>query len=369
MDKFAIQGAIMGKDKDVKNKGLKLTIIVLIIMGLFFLREDSLSILISKFKSFSVKDMSLEYINKIELEEGGPVNIYGERILHWNGKSLSVLSLDGSPIIKKDFQFDNPDILFGRQKAYVIDRDLGDIYVLNENGETIEKIQTHKGIFNLKEELDKLIVHSKWDDTEAIVFMDSNGEELWTNSELNDILTYSINEKASKYLVSNINLDEGMESRVNVYESGGVIESSINFPGEIVVFTQFIGSEQLVLTNLNLYLIDQGETTWEKQYPFIKGIEIVNKEIYILYDSNLEILNFQGEVQKKLVFPKEYNRILVHNDLGILYGPHDILGVKNGETVLEYEIKEEIKTLYGSGDLLGIRLNDTIDLYHLKNKR
>lgn len=359
----------MEKNGDIKNKGLKLTVIVLIIMGLFFLREDSLSNIVSKFKFLSVREMSLEYINNVKTEEDEMTNLYNERILNWNGKSLSVLSLDGVPLISKDFQFENPDILFGKEEVYIMDRSLGNIYILNENGETKEKIQTEKGIFNLKEESDKLVIHTKFEDKEGIIFLDNKGKELAKNIELKNILTYSMDEKTSKYLISNISMEDGMETYVSIYNLEGSLEKAISFPGEIVLFTEFIANKQLVLTNLNLYVIDGGEIIFEKQYPFIKDIKIIGGEIYILYDSNLEILNFQGEVQEKFVFPKEYNDIFVYKDLGILYGSHDILGIKKGKTVLEYEMQEEVKDIFGNGDLIGIRLIDTIDLYHLKNKK
>lgn len=359
----------MEEKKKVKSKGLKLALIVLIILGLFFLREDRLYNVMSKFKNLSVKEMSLEHVNRVNLKGAGKIDLYNERILNWNEKSLSVLSLDGSPIIKKDFQFENPDIVFGKAKIYIMDKNLGNVYILNENGETEEKIQSKKGIFNLKEEGEKLIIHTKKGDGEAITFMDSKGEEIASTSKARDILTYSMDDKASKYLISNIDMLEGMESQVNIYNLDGNLENTLNFPGELVLYTEFIGKEQLVLTNLKLYLIGDGQIIFEKQYAFIKDIKIIDREIYILYDSNLEVLNFKGEVQDKYVFSKIYNKIFVHRGLGILYGDHNVLGVKKGKIVLDYEMEEEIKAIYGNGNIMGIGLNDRIDLYYLKDKK
>jgi uncharacterized protein DUF5711 len=359
----------MEKEKNIKNKGLKLTVIGFIIIGMLFLREDSFSNLIDKLKSFSVKQMSLEYVNKVSLEENAIANLYGENILNWNENILSVMSLDGNILKKKDFKFENPDILFGDENVYVMDKSIGDIYALNKDGEVIERFKTDNNIFNLKEEYGKLINHIKSKDNEGLVILNSKGEEIFKYMELKNILAYSIEEKSSKYMISNMSIENGLESYANIYKSDGSLEDTIKFPGEMILYTQFIGKEQLVLTNLNLYMINGKDIKWKKPYPFIKDIQVIDGEIYMLYDVNLEILNLNGERQEKFVFPKEYKNIFVYDDYAILYGNYDILGIKGGKKVLEYELKEEIKALYKSDDLIGIRLRDSLGLYHLKKKK
>lgn len=359
----------MKKHRAIKSKGLKFTVIVLIVIGLFFLRGDSLSNLISKITSLSVKEMSLEYRKQVKLEDGGRANIYNDKILNWNGQSLEIFSLDGILLEKKDIEFENPNMVFGKEKLYLINKSQGDIYILDENLEIGEKIEGHKGIFNLKEEGKAMIVHSKSQDREEIIFMDFMGGELFRNVELKNILTYSIDENNSRYLVSNFNMGDAMESKVNIYNMDGKLENTMSFPGEIILFTEFIEKGNLLLSNLSLYATDGVEIIWEKSIPFIKDIKVVDREIYVLYDNNLDIMNFQGEIKEKFVFSKEYNKIFVSKNLGILYGSHDVLGIKSGEKIFEYEIKDEIQNLYGYGDLIGIRIDDRIDLYNLKNKK
>lgn len=358
----------MEEDKKIQNKGLKMTVIVFVIIGMFFLREDSFSNLMDKLKFLSVKKMSLEYVNRVSLEEDKIADLYGENILIWNANSLSVMSLDGNILKNKDFEFESPGILFGDENIYVMDRAIGNIYVLNENGEVIERFKTDNNIFNLKEEYGKLINHIKSNESEGLIILNSEGEEIFKNMELENILAYSIEKKSSKYMISNMSIEDGLESYLNIYRADGSLEDTIKFPGEIILSTRFIGKEQLILTNQNLYMINGKDIKWKKTYPFIKDIKVIDEEIYVLYDVNLEILNLQGERQEKFVFPKEYKNIFEYNDYAILYGNYDILGIKSGEKILEYELKEEIKTLYKSDDIICIRLKDSIDLYNLKQK-
>ena len=40
-----------------------------------------------------------------------------------------------------------------------------------------------------------------------------------------------------------------------------------------------------------------------------------------------------------------YNKIIQARNLAILYGSYDIIAFKKGKKILEYEIKEEIKSI------------------------
>lgn len=358
----------MEKNKIWNSKVFKWSVILVIFIGVFFLREDSVSNLMSKFKELSINEMKLEYVSKVKLENPGKAEIYGDKILNWSENNLEIISKDGEVLDKKSFEIENPSILFGAEKIYIIDRDLGEIHSFYENGQRLGRLKIEKDLFHLKEEDGNLMCHIKSQEGEVLSIYNSIGEEIAREKDLENILTYSLDKDNSNYLISNMDLDNGMESNVSIYNLDGELKSRKVFPGEIILWTKFFQEKQLVLSNLKLYLLDGEDIKWERSFPFIKDIDIVHEKIYVLYDSNLEILNLDGKTEEKLVFPKNYNKILEYEGYGIIYGENDILGIRKGEEVFEYTIKDEIQEMYKTEDLLGVRVNDYIDLFKLKEK-
>ena len=92
----------------------------------------------------------------------------------------------------KEFNTDEPLAYFGKEEIFVYERPIGQVYILNPKGETIDNLKLNMEIYNIAESSGEILVHIKGDN-ERINILDKKGNLIEERStENNNILTYCI---------------------------------------------------------------------------------------------------------------------------------------------------------------------------------
>ncbi len=350
------------------NKRFKLFLIIFILLGFIFMKKENQQKFISFFDSVNSKGKkTIIFNNNFDCEDEEKILFFNNSIIKWKDNNISFLDLKGNNIWNKEFDFSQPDILVFEKYIYVVDKESGNIYVLDNKGNTVYRLELNTHIFNMSESEDNILVHIKTDDIEEIRILDKEGKEL-VKKEQEYILTYSIDNKKSKFILSSLNLEKGLKSYANVYSFTNDSLGSFKFDDEIILFTQFINNKILIATDKSLYLVENNDTIWSHEYPLIKDILINKEKIYLLYGDNLEIIDLNGETEKKITFGIEYKRIVQLQNYICLYGQKDILILNNGEEIINYMTDNDIVDIKGNNKLIAIHYLDGLEIYDIIDK-
>lgn len=349
------------------NKGFKLFLILFILFGFIFIKEENQQKFISFFDSITSKsEKTIVFNNNFETEDEETLMFFKNSIIKWKENNISFQDLLGNNVWNKEFDFSQPDILALDENIYAIDKETGDIYVLDNKGNTVLRLELNTPIFNLYEEKENIIIHTKTDDIEKISILDKDGKEL-VNKDQKNILTYSMDSKGSKYVLSYLAIDKDIKSYANIYSLTNDSLGSFKFNDEIIIFTQFINNKMLISTDKALYLVEGNDTIWSHEYPLIKDILINKEKIYLLYGDNLEIININGETEKKTTFGIDYKRIVQLQNYICIYGNRDILVLNNGEEAINFKTDEDIVDIKGNNKLITIQYLDGLEVYDIIN--
>lgn len=362
------RGNAMEEKTKKTNKRFKLFLIIFILLGFIFMKKENQQKFISFFDSVNSKGKkTIIFNNNFDCEDEEKILFFNNSIIKWKDNNISFLDLKGNNIWNKEFDFSQPDILVFEKYIYVVDKESGNIYVLDNKGNTVYRLELNTHIFNMSESEDNILVHIKTDDIEEIRILDKEGKEL-VKKEQEYILTYSIDNKKSKFILSSLNLEKGLKSYANVYSFTNDSLGSFKFDDEIILFTQFINNKILIATDKSLYLVENNDTIWSHEYPLIKDILINKEKIYLLYGDNLEIIDLNGETEKKITFGIEYKRIVQLQNYICLYGQKDILILNNGEEIINYMTDNDIVDIKGNNKLIAIHYLDGLEIYDIIDK-
>ena len=360
-------------EESTKGNSLKIKIIlIIIVIGVYlFSKVEYRHKITNIVQSITVKEKSLDFINRIEIEKGAEsINLYDDTLVKWNKNSLSLLKADGIMLWEKEYDFVDPFIYYGEKWIYTIDKSTGHIYSMDKNGNTIYKAQLNESIFGINESNNNLIVHIKNEDGENIKILNETGDVIKEHGESeNNILYYNINEAKTYFSVSVLDLTgDTMESHLGIYSIGGEKLHDVNFESAIIIKTEFIGEDTLVLTDGNINYVKDGMVKWKRHFPGIKDFTLKDDKILILYDKNFETIGLNGKTIDKFVFAAEYNKIKPVDKFIFLYGKNNMVGIKNDREILNYKMDKEILGLYYSGSTVYIHNPEEIEIFKLKNK-
>lgn len=361
----------MEESTKAMSKGFKIFLIILIIGILFFMKVENRDKLINIIQDFTVKEKSLDFINRIEMEKGAEsINLYDNTLIKWNKNNLSFLQTDGSILWEKEYNFVDPFIYYGENWIYTIDKDTGHIYSMDKNGDTIYKVQLNESIFGVQESENNLIVHIKTADGENIKILDEIGDTIRVHEEIdNNILYYEINKDKTNYAVSTLNMaGDSILSQLGIYTVGGDKLEDVDFENAIIIKTKFIGEDLLVLTDTSLNYIKGGMVKWKRHFPGIKDFNLAGNKILILYDKNFETIGLDGKTIDKFVFAAEYTKIKLVDKFIFLYGKNNIVGINGDKEILDYKMEKEILGLYYNQSILYIHNPEEIEMFKLKTK-
>lgn len=357
----------MEENQKRTSKKFKIFLLIFILVGFIFIKEENQQNFVDFFNSFNKKNEKTIIFNKnYEFEQEEEYLFFNNSIIKLDDSSISFLDLKDNIIWNKDLSFELTDILALEKNLYLLDKNDGDILILDNKGNTINKINIDTKIFNILEADDNILIHCKDENLERLKILDKDSKVLIEKEEKN-ILSYSINNKNNDYIISTLNIDEGLRSYVNIYSIATDEVKTFEYNNEIVVFTQFVNNKILISTDKNLYLLDNKELKWSKEYPLIKDILINKEKIYLLYGDNLEIIDLNGETEKKIIFGIEYEKIKKMQNYICIYGKRDILLFNNGVEILKFKTDNEILDIKGNNKIMAIHYLEDLEVYDMIN--
>ena len=276
--------------------------------------------------------------------------------------------MDGTKEWEKEFNLDDPKIVFGENNIYVYEKPTGDIYFLNERGETVERIQLETKINNIVESYGSILIYIKKANMESINILDKEGKIIENTLIKNgNILTCSMAKDNATYSISTLNLkDEDLRSEIQVFKIGGEPLFTHKFINEILLYSNFIEDNKLiVMTDKSLYSISEGNVLWEKQIQLIKDINVHEDSIDILFGNTLDTISMDGKVKRKYSFSEEYKKIITYNKYLVIYGDEYIMVLEDGKEIYKYRSEDTIlKVIQGKQNLIVI-YEDRIELISL----
>lgn len=348
------------------SKGFMFFLILFVLFILVFAKEENQQKFTALIHNISNKEIVLE-LDKEYSEDN--LIYFNNTLLKWDEGILAYLDEEGNVKFYKEYGFDEPEMLLGERYIYVFDKSLGDIYIMDAKGDTISSFSLNKRIFNIKEYDDNILVHYKGED-EGVEIIDRDGKQVLPSMEGKNILTYALNNSNKTYGYSSIRPDKSaIKSEFNLYNSKGDLEYSIDIEDKPIVYSEFISNDVLIMTDSDLNYISKEEIKWSREFPLIKDLIIYNNRIYLLYGDNLEIIDHNGDTDKKITFGLEYEKIFVIDKTYIcLYGNKDILILQNGEEVIKYMGKDHIEKISGDIQNLAVNYKKGMDIFKVAVK-
>lgn len=308
-------------------------IIIIIVVGLLvfgvYAKKDGLNIFAETIKEF-------ELVESYPRDELSRFGLFKDNICHWKDGKIEILKINGEDKpVSLGVNIQDPLIEYGKNYIYFANPLEGQIYFINEKAELVERIETGREIFSIKEVGNHLVYHVKEDLGECIGIVNKKGEKVMSYEFPNEIiLTYNLDRTGKVLLVSKLEIEEGnIKSCVEKYDSGEKKEN-IYFQYELIIDIHIINSNDFILlTDSNVYRLSDQEIVWNKEFNLIKDIDFEGKNLYVLYSNYLEILDFDGKVKEKLNFDEDYNSIKVKN--AGLIGVDIILSGANRVSVIQ----------------------------------
>ncbi|MDR7857325.1 DUF5711 family protein [Tissierella sp.] len=361
----------MEESKKSNHKGFKIFIAIFLVLSLIFLKEENQTKIIKFLDSFSGGEKVLKLVDSFTIHDDiMNINIYDGTIVKWDNSKLTYLKTDGTIVLEKEFNFDIPFIYYGDKYIYVGDKSTGDIYSLDSKGETIDRLQLNKEIFNIKESHGNFIYHTKSLTGESINILDKDGILIGNYSfEDKNILEYTTNSSGSKHSLALLDLNgEVLKTQIHLFGEDKESLGSIDIENEITVYLGFVLEDELIaLTDKSLYFIKDGKIMLKKQFDLIKDIYLGKEEIYILYSNYLEVIDFDGRTQHKIGFTQEYNKLIPFDNRVLIYGDNNLELVEGKEHILKHN--EDFQDIFvGKGQIL-IWGSDEIKTYEVSNKK
>lgn len=345
---------------DVKKRNILFRVFAILFIAiiLIFSKKENQQKFIEFIDANSVDYNRLSVINSISVD--GSIDdafYYDDHIIIWQDNKLAIYNNEGLKEWEKEFNFTDTYVTFGNQGIYVYDRELGDIYYLNMEGDTIGRFNVGGEIKSIKEQFGYILVHME-EGLEGIKIIDNKGKAIFSNFiEGKNILRYCFHNEIDEYALATFDIeDEKVISDIQLYNLQNELLWDFTFEDEIVMYLDFVdGDKLLAMSDKKLYCIDDGSILWQRDYPTIKDIYVYAENIYILHDEKYEILSLNGDVKKSASISEEYNKFTIVEGYTILYGKGNITGFKGSKRAFEYEADGSImKVIEGNKNLIVI---------------
>lgn len=310
-------------------------------------------------------DISFNISKTIPLEiTSEDIGYYGNPIL-WDGQTLTKIKEDGEVIKEKGFNFQDLGIYMGEGHIYVYEKPSGEIYILDKDLNTIDRLKMENRVENLVESGDQLIIHMEEILGESIAILNRDGEiKEKIITENRNILNYAVNSRGNKYLISTLALEAaGLRSRVQAFQVAGQELFSHEFNDQVIVFTEFLDGDKFILaTDRSLYCIIEGEIAWTRAYKSLKDIILANGNIYLLHSNIVEVLGLDGQEKFSLSLSEDYKSIIPFRKHLVLYGPQYIIGLDEGEEIFKHKSNDMIKKIIKVRDKILILNENTMEI-------
>lgn len=343
------------EERESIHKGFKVFIIVFTVIILLFINRERI------IDIFQGQNADLDLVDRIE--DDYDYRFFNGEILRYNENGLAHMEDFDKVIIQKDFGFSEPLMRFGKNNVYYCDAATGDIYVLNNELETISQFNLGMSIFNIYESNKYIMVHSK-EDPEHLYSINREGNIIYKNSPGKSILSYDMG--ANTYAFSTLLIEDDIVSTLHLYNFEGELVDTIDFENEVIFQFNYSGDDLILLTDKGMYMINR-EILWEKEFSLIKNILLYNENIYLLYSNYLEIFNLSGESLDIIELEEDYDMMIKVEDNIILYGEKEILIIRDEENY-KLGIDDIIKSVSSNGNQLIVNTDDYTNIYEFKTR-
>lgn len=359
----------MEEEKVKLPKAYKIYLILILIIGLVLIIPLSRGKIFDTLGIFKARDMELKLIADYPIEKDiSKIDIYGENIIEWKDNKLSIVDLKGFEIFKKNYKFKEPDLVFGKEIIYIMDKADGRIELLDKDGKSEGQIEFNSSFKKLKEEKEDIHIYKKDGNVETIDIINREGKTLKSHEERIPILTFNIEDENNKYLVSTLAMDEDLSTLVDIYSLEDEEIQSFELKDEIVVYTKFIKNKIIIVTDTAAYVFENAKEKWRKEIKNLKDIGIKGNDLYILYGNKFQILNLRGKVKEEVELKLPLEKIKITDEGILLFGRNDIIIPDSKGNRLNFKTKEDIKDLkYDGGNLL-IQIEDRVEIYNIVEK-
>ncbi len=358
----------MEEKKKFENKGFKIFIVIFIVLSLFFLREENQQRFISIFNGFQKTNKQLELVNSINISDVINIKSYDDSVVLWQPNKISFLDVVKDIIVEKDFNFEDPIISFGEKHIYIANKTTGDIYIMDSKGNTVERKQINNEILNIEEIENTIIYHIKDEDGEKVSIYDKNdiliGEHQFNE---NNVINYSVSDNENKTLIAILDVSENkLKSKIKFYDKDGRELNSLDIKEEVVIYSSFVGDDNVVLTDKSLYYIKKHKIMWQKSFNLIKDIYVDNN-INILYSNYLETIDFEGRTTEKISFSEKYEKIIPFKENIIAYGDKNLTIIDGERQILNHE--DDIIDVSTNKKTIIMLKQNKLDIYDVVNKK
>ena len=127
------------------HKAFKIFIIVFTVLALLFINRERIIDLLQG------QNNDLDLLKTIE--DDYDYRFFNGEIIKYNDESIGHMEDFDELRLQKDFSFSKAVIEFGSDYIYYSDGESGNIYILNNQVETISQVNLDMNIFNIDEEL------------------------------------------------------------------------------------------------------------------------------------------------------------------------------------------------------------------------
>lgn len=362
-------GEIMEEEKLKMPKLFKIYIIILLILVVVLVIPSSREKILGSLNLFNTSEKQLELVSEFNIDKGlEKIDILGENVIKAYENKVSFLDFNGFEVLKKQFDYQEPDVYFGDETIYMMDKATGKLRLIDKAGEDIREMDLKLPFLKLKEDGDKIYVYRKSGDKESVDIINKEGELIKTHEENIPLLSVSIGNKDKEYLVSVLDVNQDLKSVINIYSIDGDDVGKLEIKDELVLYSEFIRDKVLIATEKKIYLLEGAEVKWEKSIKDLKDIKAVDKDIYLLHDDKFEILSLKGSTKEEIILKENLENIRFIDGGILLFGKRDIVVPQKKNNILEFKSQEDIKDVkYDEGKLL-IQKEGKVEIYNIVEK-
>ncbi len=315
-------------------------IILVITVYYFVIEKDILDLEEDKLLIENIESLNIDLLRKKIYTDNG--------IISYTDKSIKITNFNGDTKWSKEIE----DFV---RNVYYYDN----IYVITENKNIIIEIDVNGNIlneYNFESEviyIDKgkyifVILKTDEENNKAVKIIDGKQEEL---SIEGNIVFLSPKDEIDSYFIGYFYFNNG---KINSIIQQRLIKDDIKrwetiLEGELLVDVKQTSSRNFVLTQKNFYTFNtDGIILWKyNNFDTVKDLYIneESKEIIILDNRRLHIINFDSSVEKVIQLDQTYDKIAIYNDIMWLSNNNSI-DVIGEETYSIWPINEKIINYY-----------------------
>ncbi|MGM0396429.1 MAG: DUF5711 family protein [Bacillota bacterium] len=344
-----------------------LTLLMLTIAGtmIFFSFEENQKWFVRYIDSFRDREMQVVENSYIS---GDGIRFINGRYLFWNGEKISVSDEAGKILWERTFLMDEALLDIRDNLMGVYDRINGEALVFNVNGEMLAHIEEEGPIFSFRAGKNGHIIHLKEEGRQVLKIYDKDGTHknnlIYTKEYPID---YYLEDGSAVVTLLHME-DQGLTTKV-VRHNEDVEHELYSVRDRIIISVEKVVKDNLLVTDSGIYLQQDGEVIWGRDFPLLKDVKADGNEIYVVYGDNLKILDQDGATLYQETFGIDYKRLHAHGKYMIIVGERDILVMQHMETVASYSFSADILDIQSQFNDLVVTTENGVSILRIEEKQ